>query len=147
MPARGGYKVSMRRSAIRTSMAAVALLFVAACGAPEPGAASEKAQAAWKLYLSQPDPNTYENFIRANRAAADQHGMPHDSAGVEYQVRALEVMAAEAERTHDAALADDVSERVGEIERHDLLGVYEEASRGSKERFAAAKARAEKVIR
>jgi hypothetical protein len=137
----------MRRSAVSASLSVVALLIASACGPPEPGAASEKAQAAWKLYLSQPDPNTYENFIRANRAAADRHGMPHDAPGVEYQVRALEVMSAEAERARDQAMAADVSERIEEIERHDLLDVYEEALRGTKERLAAAKARSERVSR
>lgn len=140
----------MRRSAIRTSpclVALLAVLFVGSCGPAGDATAPEKAEAAWKLYLSRPDPNTYENFIRANRAAADQHGSPHDAAGVEYQLRALEVMAAEAERTHDLRMADDVEERVGEIERRDLVGVYDEALGGAKERLAAAKARCERVSR
>jgi hypothetical protein len=141
VPASSGYKDSMRRSAIRASLAVVALLFVSACGPPEPQTASEKAHDAWKLYLGKPDPNTYENFIRANRAAADQHGLPHDAVGVEYQLRALEVMAAEAERTGDLRMAEDVSERVLEIEQHELVDVYEDALPGPRERLDAAKVR------
>ncbi len=137
----------MRRSAIRASLAVVALLFVSACGPPQAPTVTEKADAAWELYRSKPDPNTYENFIRANRAAADQHGLPHDAAGVEYQLRALEVMAAEAERTGDQRMAEDVSERVGEIEQHELVDVYEEALSGTKERLAAAKVRSGRVSR
>ena len=140
----------MRRSAIWTSSSAVALLLLfaaAACGPPEPGQASAKAQDAWKLYISQPNPNTYENFIRANRLAASLHAMPHDRVGVEYQLRALEVQAAEAERAHDLLLADDVTERVDDIERHDLGPTYDEVCPGAKARLADAKARAARVSR
>jgi hypothetical protein len=136
----------MKRSAV-TVLFLAALLVSSGCGAPEAGAASEKAQAAWKLYLKSPDPSTYENFIRANRAAADLHAMPHDGPGIEYQLRALEVMAAEAERTRDLNLADDVTSRVEEIETHDLVGVYEETLRGARDRLAAAKARAGAVTK
>jgi hypothetical protein len=134
----------MNRSAVRVLFLA-ALLVSPGCGPPETGPASEKAQTAWKLYLSNPGSETYENFIRANRAAADLHAMPHDGPGVEYQLRALEVMAAEAERTHDPNLADDVTSRVLELETHDLVGVYDEAVSGARERLAAAKARAAAV--
>lgn len=136
----------MQRSAVRIVVLA-ALLVSASCGPPEPGAAAEKAQAAWKLYLERADADTYENFIRANRAAADLHAMPHDAAGIEYQLRALEVMAAEAERTHDVNMADDVTGRVEELETHDLVGVYEETLHGARDRLAAAKARAGAVSR
>jgi len=136
----------MNRSAVRVLLAA-ALFVSAGCGAPEQGAAADKAHAAWKRYLSDPDPSTYENFIRANRAAADLHAMPHDAPGIEYQLRALEVMAAEAERTHDMNLADDVTGRVEEIEQHELVDVYEENVTGARERLAAAKARAAAVTR
>jgi hypothetical protein len=136
----------MNTSAVRTLFLA-ALLLSAGCGPPEPGAAAEKAQAAWKLYLKQPDPSTYENFIRANRAAADLHAMPHDAPGIEYQVRALEVMAAEAERTRDLNMADDVTDRIEELERRDLVGVYEDTLSGARERLAAAKSRAGAVTR
>src|SRR5262245_14194884 len=136
----------MQASAVRILVLA-ALLFSAGCGAPEAGAAAEKAQAAWKLYLKNPDPSTYENFIRANRSAADLHAMPHDAAGIEYQLRALEVMAAEAERTHDLNMADDVTNRVEEIETRDLVGVYDETQPGARGRLAAAKTRAAAVTK
>ena len=136
----------MNSSAVRTIFL-TALLVCAGCGAPESGDAAEKAHAAWKLYLSTPDPATYENFIRANRAAADLHAMPHDAPGIEYQLRALEVMAQEAERTRDLNMADDVTGRIEEIETRDLVGVYDENVSGARERLAAAKARAAAVIR
>ena len=125
----------------------VALLLLVACGPIEPGDAAEKAEAAWKLYLAKPDTGSYENFIRANRSAAGNHGQPHDAVGVEYQLRALEVQASEAQRSNDARLAADVTERVEEIEGRDLAGVYEEALPGAKTRLAAAKALAEQVSR
>lgn len=136
----------MNRSAVRIFVLA-ALLVSSGCGPPEKGEASEKAQNAWKLYLADPQADTYENFIRANRAAADKHAMPHDGPGVEYQLRALEVMAAEAERTHDPNLADDVTSRVEEIESHDLAAIYEEAVSGARDRLAAAKTRAAAVTK
>ena len=136
----------MNWSAVRTIFL-TALFVCASCGAPESGAAAEKAHDAWKLYLSNPDPATYENFIRANRAAADLHAMPHDAPGIEYQLRALEVMAQEAERTHDLNMADDVTGRIEEIETRDLVGVYDESVSGARERLTAAKARAAAVTR
>lgn len=136
----------MNWSAVRTIFL-TALFVCAGCGAPESGAAAEKAHDAWKLYLSNPDPATYENFIRANRAAADLHAMPHDAPGIEYQLRALEVMAQEAERTHDLNMADDVTGRIEEIETRDLVGVYDENVSGARERLSAAKARAAAVTR
>jgi ABC-type glycerol-3-phosphate transport system substrate-binding protein len=141
------YKDGMRRSAIRAALTAAALLFAGACGAPSTPTPDESADTAWKLYLAKPDPGTYENFIRANRFAAHQHDMPHDAAGVGYQVRALEVMAAEAERAADATLADDVVRRVDDISQHELTGVYDEVLPGAKDRLAAAKARAARLIR
>jgi hypothetical protein len=137
----------MNRSAIRAILISVALLLFSACGPPEGGELSEKAHAAWKLYLSEPGPGTYENFIRANRAAAGKRNSPHDAVGIEYQLRALEVMAAESERANDARLAEDVIERVEEIEGHDLVGVYEETLPGAKSRLAAAKTKASAVSR
>jgi len=136
----------MRRSAIRAALTAAALLLAVSCGGPRAQTPDESADAAWKLYLSKPDPGTYENFIRANRFAAHEHAMPHDKVGVGYQVRALEVMAAEAERAADATLADDVVGRVDEIAQHDLTGVYDEVLPGAKDRLAAAKARAVRLI-
>lgn len=141
----------MRRSAISAALSVAALLVVfgasvSACGPPRAPTADETADAAWKLYLSKPDPGTYDNFIRANRFAAHEHGLPHDAAGVEYQVRALEVQAAESERAKDASLADDVTMRVDEIAQHDLTGAYDEVLPGAKDRLAAAKARALRVI-
>lgn len=137
----------MRRSALSATWCGIALLLLSACGPGVPGTAAEKAEAAWKLYLSKPDPNTYENFIRANRSAAGEHGVPHDKVGIEYQLRALEVQASHAERTNDVRLAADVTERVGEIEARDLTGVYEESLPGAKSRLSAAKALAERISR
>jgi len=138
----------MRRSAFRAALSAAALLLLAgACGPPRAPTPDEAAVAAWKLYLAKPDVGTYENFIRANRFAAHEHNRPHDAVGVEYQVRALEVQAAEAERAGDARLADDVDVRVADIAQHDLTGVYDEVLPGAKDRLAAARARALRVIR
>ena len=135
----------MKASAVRILVLA-ALLVSVGCGG-DPGDAPGKALAAWKLYLKKPDPSTYENFIRANRFAADQHAMPHDAVGIEYQLRALEVMAAESARTNDLNMADDVTNRVEEIERHDLVGVYDETAPGARDRLAAAKSRAAAVTK
>jgi hypothetical protein len=138
----------MRRSAIPAASAAVALLLVcAACGPARAPTPDEAAESAWNLYRSKPDKGTYENFIRSNRDAARQHGEPNDATGVGYQVRALEVMAAESERSHDPSLADDVVMRVDDIAQHELSGVYDEVLPGAKDRLAAAKARAQRVIR
>lgn len=137
----------MPMSAIRAVACVIALVLAASCGPPEAGEASEKAHAAWKLYRSKPDPGTYENFIRANRAAADRHGFPHDAAGIEYQLRALEVMAAESARANDERMADDVSERIAEIQNLDLVVVYDEVVTGAAARLAAARSLAESVIR
>jgi len=132
----------------RAWIAAALLVAVAACGeAPESGDSAAKAQAALELYRRRPAADTYQNFVKANAVAADEHGNPHDRVGVEYQVRALEVMAAEAERAHDLRLADDVVDRAGEIERRDLSSAYEEALRGAKDRLAAARGRAAVLLR
>jgi hypothetical protein len=139
----------MNPSAMRRLAFVVALgLLTAACsGPPEPGDLSAKSQAAWELYRSHPDPSTYENFIVANRNAASVRSNPHDRPGIEYQLRALEVMSDEAVRTHDVAVADDVVERIADIERHGLVNAYEETLPGAKDRLAAAKAKAGALIR
>lgn len=133
----------MRRSAIGATLVLVALLVcLSTCsGPPEPGELSEKAHAAWKLYLDRPAKDTFENFQKANRDAARLHGDPHDGVGVEYQLRALETEAAEAERTSDATLAEGVSTRIQEIESHDLVGNYDQARPGARRRLDDAKAR------
>ncbi len=125
---------------------AVALALIAGCGHRAPRSElAAKADAAWDLFRSNPATNPYENFIRANANAAREHGEPNDAAGVEFQVRALEAMSLQAERTKDAGLALDVVQRISEIEGHDLVGVYEEVDPGARERFAAAKARATRL--
>lgn len=135
--------------AVRTAVALAALLVAGACGPgpPEPGEDAKVAHAAWKIYRDHPAADTYHNFIRLNAAAARVHAQPDDAPGLEYRCRALEVMAAEAERTNDPVLGDQTVEQVNEIERRELFDVYDETLRGSKARFVAARARAARVVK
>lgn len=136
------------RSAVARTFGLAALLFcLAACPAAEPADLAGMAEAAWDLYRSSPSTASYENFIRANRNAASRRTEPYDRIGITYQVRSLEAMSEEAERTKDAALAQDVTSRIAWLEQRDLLGNFEEAVPGSKERLAVAKARAAAVGR
>ncbi len=150
--ARGGraYHASMRRNLAFVVVLAAAPFVAGGCGAdrpPEPGALSAAAHDAWKLYRARPAADTFHDFLKKNAVAGNTH-VPHDDAvALEYRCRALEGIAAEAERTSDAALADQVVEQVEEIERHELLDVYDEALRGAKKRFLDAKARAAKVVK
>jgi len=121
-----------------------AALLAAACGGAGPGGASE---AAWQLYLREPGTDTYENFIRVNRDLASRHGEPYDRTGIEYQLRAFDVMSREAARTSDAALAEEVSRFIADVESRDLAGVFEENVPGAKARLAEAKARVEPLNR
>jgi hypothetical protein len=137
----------MKRSAVRTSLVGAALLLLAACGPTRPATLAERAEADWQLYLDHPDDRTYENFIRSNRAAAREHGEPSDREGVELQLRALEAQAAEAVRASRVDLADQVSDRVDEIEKRDQSDVYDDALPGAKKRLAEAKAKVAPLIR
>src|SRR5262245_54040907 len=139
----------MRRSAVRAVLTSAALLVAAACGdrPPEAGEQAEAAHAARKLYLSRPAGDTYFNFMKANATAAGAHGRPDDAVGLEYRCRALEVMAAEAERTSDADIADQAAEQIDDIERRELLDTYDEILPGSKKRLLDARARAAKFRR
>ena len=136
----------MMKSALRTTLLLGALLLFCACDRASV-AIDDKAQAAWDLYRRKPDARSYQNFIAANRKAAHEHGEPHDATGIEYQVRALEVMTDEAARAKDAELANDVVDRVGELESRELVDVYDEALPGAKKRLADAKARASQLTR
>lgn len=125
----------------------VALASAASCDAADAPGIEPAAHDAWTLYLDRPGADTYDNFIRVNRMAADRHGNPHDGTGVEYQVRALETMAAEAVRAKDAALADDVVTRIDEIERMELKATYDEVRPGAGARIDAARAQAASLLR
>jgi hypothetical protein len=137
----------MRRSAITATVSAIALLVVSACGPAHAPTLADRAEEAWKLYVAQPGTAAYENFIIANRAAAREHGNEHDATGVGFRVRALEVQAAEAERSKDQTMADEVTTGVDDIAQRDLLELYDELVPGTRGRLAAAKARAARVIR
>ena len=91
----------MTKSAIRASFLWTALFFCTACER-SPAHVDEKAQEAWELYRRRPDELSFRNFIGVNRKAANEHDRPHDATGVEYQLRACEVMTMEAERPHVA---------------------------------------------
>ena len=138
------------RRAIRLGICSLALAAgLAACRERDvdPGPLGDAAQRAWDAYNSAPGADTYQTFLKSNRAAADRHGRPEDRIGVEYQIRALEAMADHAVREHDVSAADDVIERAREIESHDLVGVYDEVRPGFAARLAASKARAAPLVR
>jgi hypothetical protein len=142
----------MQRSAVRFQtihvVTAAALLLFAACGGPpESGEKAETAHAAWKLYLGRPAPDTYFNFIKKNAAAAAEHGNADDAVGLEYRCRALEAMAAEAARTSDTATAEQTAAEIDDLERRDVLGVYDEILPGVKKRLLDARAKAAAVGR
>src|SRR5688572_19235664 len=136
----------MTKSAIRASFLWTALFFCTACER-SPAHVDEKAQEAWELYRRRPDELSFRNFIGVNRKAANEHDRPHDATGVEYQLRACEVMTMEAERLKDATLAADVLDAIADIERRDLLDAYDEALPGAKKRFIEVKSRASAVSR
>jgi hypothetical protein len=135
-----------------TSRAATAVvllaLLLAACDGfsslPPPDPVAEK---AWLDYRAAPTTAGYMYFIRENGKAAARNADPHDAVGIRYQVRALEVQAAEAERVADGELAVLVTDRVDEIEAGDLLEFYEERLPGSRDRMVAARDRAAAVLR
>lgn len=139
--------MNTRSAVARTFGLAALLVALAACPAADPTDLAAKAEAAWDLYRSHPATGTYENFIRANRNAAAKRTEQYDRTGITYQVRSLEAMSEECERRKDAALAEDVTSRIAWLEQRDLIGNFEETVPGSKERLAAAKARAAAVGR
>jgi hypothetical protein len=127
----------------------VILALVLALGAPgcdsRVPTLAERSVVALRRYRSSPTEETYNAFIALNREAARTHGVNHDAEGVEYQLRALEVMAAEAERRHDTEIAGDVLDRLHEIDEHDQGTAFEDVVPGARERLAKVRATAAKV--
>ena len=127
---------------------AVALLLTAACApADDGGLHPPDVERTWAEFRETPTDDTYLRFLHANRLAAMQHGNPGDAAGVLHQVRALEAQADQARRAGDLNLADAVVMRVLEIEQAEMLGVYDEALPGARERLLAARASVEGMLR
>jgi len=125
----------------------LACLGVAACdGFSQLPPADSKAELARDNYLANPTRNAYVAFLRANGQAASNHNEPHDGVGIRYQVRALEIEAAEAEATNDARLAKEVVDRVDVMDEDDYLSLYDETVPGSRERLEAARVRAQAVM-
>jgi len=77
----------------------------------------------------------------------------HDRIGVQFQLRAHEAQAGQAERLQAQdpqqarRMAFEISDRVDELERRDLLRVYDEVLPGSAARVLAARDRARALVR
>ncbi len=140
----------IRQPALRLALAVCvvsAALGASSCQEERPASPrAAAAEAAWERFNDEHDEATYTRFIEANAEAAYEHQRSDDARGIEYQARALEAQSREAERTNDQGLAVGVVERVDEIERQDLFGVYEETLPGSAERLRAARERAARVV-
>jgi hypothetical protein len=123
------------------------VLLLAGCGADTAPTLRERAAVAFSHYRSDPNAENYSVFLRVNRQAAREHHEPFDAEGIGYQVNALEIESLEAARTNDADLAEQVTDRIRDLETHDLVTACEDKVPGSRLRLLDAKARVEKLIR
>ncbi|MCE9637648.1 MAG: hypothetical protein K8T90_18265 [Planctomycetes bacterium] len=135
------------RSSIVLSVALAALvLCLAACtppaGSPEMADVDRLQAAAEKA----PSAASYDALRYALLMAARTHENVHDAVGIAFQVRAQETQVRLAELVTDSAergrLAYEVIDRVDELEKGDILRVYEEVLPGSAARMQACRAKA-----
>jgi hypothetical protein len=134
----------MNASAVRTTFLWAALLLIPGCG-PKQGPKAARADAAWKTYRENPNEAGYHAVFRMTAEAAAEHGSPDDAVGVEYQVRVIELQAAEAVRGMNLELSETVVRRVDDWRAHDVDLNFEEVLPGARQRLADAKAKAETV--
>jgi hypothetical protein len=134
----------MHRSAVAAVvLASAALLLVCGCSGKTP--LQKQADLAMKTYFDRPDEFLYASFMKANGAAAKEHGITDDALGVEYQLRILEVQASEAERADDAWMSEQVTSTIDHWRDNGADDHLEEALPGAKQRLAAARERAARV--
>jgi hypothetical protein len=142
---------------VRAPRRAAALLLVGALLATA-GACREsrppedlRADELWEKVREAPELRLLRAFDTANTAAARRHGDPHDRDGVGYQLRGLEGYVLSAELTEDPAekqqIAGQVADLVDELERGDLLRLYEEVRPGAGAQFRALRDRARKLLK
>lgn len=121
-------------------------LIVGAC--TQPSATPEDAAADRLQVAAEKNPSAaaYDALLHAILMAARTHENVHDRVGVGYQIRAQETQVRLAELTPDATersrLAYEVIDRVDELEKGDLLRVYEDVLPGATARMAACRAKA-----
>lgn len=141
-----------RRPALGAALLLVVSVVVAACGETVPRAAEDvRADALWEQLLAAPSVELVRAFEHENNLAARKHGEMHDRAGIRYKLRAMECRVIFAEHAPDRSEAEnaahDIADHVAELDRGDLLRLYDEIEPGSAAKFRALAERAAVVTR